>query len=128
MAAPSNHPALCQGGNRARSVAARTPSGGGRFGSDCSFKEWRAGAAGRTDLRAEGEPGGPRASWGTGENRGGEGQRDEGARGSSGSAAYSWGAAVEGGPKRAGGWGGSGAFGAGRGGGAAVLLRVCEGK
>lgn len=62
MAAPSDHPALCQGGNRARSVAARTPSGGGRFGSDCSFKEWRAGAAGRTDLRAEGEPGvlGPR--------------------------------------------------------------------
>lgn len=82
------------------------------------FKEWRAGAAGRTDLRAEGDPGvlgGPRASWGTGENRSGEGQRDDGAGGSFGSAAYSWEAAVEGGPKRTGGSGGSGAFGAGRG-------------
>lgn len=55
MAAPSDPPARCQGGSIASSVTSRTPSGGRRFGSDCSFKEWRAGEAGRRRLHAGGD-------------------------------------------------------------------------
>lgn len=58
MAAPSDPPARCQGGSIASSVTSRTPSGGRRFGSDCSFKERRCAERGRTAIVKGGSGGG----------------------------------------------------------------------